>query len=269
MVTSLLFPANAVAAAAVFAGAYALGIVAALAMGWVFKKTLLKGQSRPLVIELPNYRRPSLRNALLLTWDRASAFVKTAGTTILAISIGLWALATYPKTPVEQMPATVQSQLAELNAAGDDEGGERLLEQQQLEHSFAGRLGRTVEPVFAPLGFDWKMSVGVLSSFAAREVVVSTMAVLYGLGADGDEASLRDSLRASTRADGTPVFTTATCLSMLVFYVLAMQCLPTLAVTRRETGHAKWAFLQLGYMSAVAYGLALLAYQSLRLAGVP
>jgi len=105
------------------------------------------------------------------------------------------------------------------------------------------------------------MSVGVLSSFAAREVVVSTMAVLYGLGADGDSESLRDSLRASTRADGTPVFTTAACLSLLVFYVLAMQCLPTQAVTRRETGSWRWPLVQLGYMTALAYTAALLVYQ--------
>lgn len=261
MVTGLLFPRNALAASAVFAGAYALGIAAALTMGWVFKKTLLKGAVRPLVIELPNYRRPSLRNALLLTWDRAMAFVKTAGTTILVISIVLWALATYPKTPVEQMPEFVQSQIGALNEAGDVAGADALADRVQLENSFAGRLGRAVEPVFAPLGFDWKMTVGVLTSFAAREVVVSTMAVLYGLGSDGEGDSLRDSLRASKRTDGTPVFTTATCLSMLVFYVLAMQCLPTQAVTRRETGSWKWPLLQLGYMTVLAYTAALMVYQ--------
>jgi ferrous iron transport protein B len=264
MVTALLFPAEPFKAAGLFVGAYSLGIVAALGMAWIFKRTLLKGPIRPLVIELPNYRRPSLRNALLLTYDRARAFVTTAGTTILVISLALWALANYPKTTVEDMPAEVQARFARLAAAGDQAGVEHLTQQMQLEHSLAGRLGRAIEPAFAPLGFDWKMSVGVLSSFAAREVIVSTTAILYGLGAEGAQDgvnSLLGTLRGAMRADGSPVFTTATCLSLLVFYVLAMQCLPTQAVARRETGSWKWPLIQLGYMTALAYAAALGTYQ--------
>jgi ferrous iron transport protein B len=271
MVTALMFPNSPVYAALLFMSAYVLGIVAALFMAWVFKKTLLKGPTRPLVIELPNYRRPSLRNALLLTYDRAAAFVKTAGTTILVISLVLWALATYPKTPIEQMPAEVQTQIANLEAEGDESAAANLVAQSELEHSFAGRLGRAIEPVFSPLGLDWKMSVGVLTSFAAREVVVSTLGVLYGLGADGaDESpqSLIDSIRSSRRTDGSPVFTTATCLSLLVFYVLAMQCLPTQAIARRETGSWKWPLLQLAYMSVLAYTSALVTYQVASAAGL-
>jgi ferrous iron transport protein B len=270
MVTSLLFPREPLMASLCFAGAYALGIVAALAMAWVFKKSLLKGPTRPLVIELPNYRRPSLRNALLLTYDRAAAFVKTAGTTILVISLALWALATYPKTPVESMPTEVRSQLAELQAAVDNGASVHLVEQTELENSFAGRLGKAIEPAFAPLGLDWKMSVGVLTSFAAREVIVSTLGVLYGLGseaADESPQSLIDSIRASKRPDGSPAFTTATCLSLLVFYVLAMQCLPTQAVARRETGSWKWPLVQLGYMTVLAYTAALVTYQAASAAG--
>ncbi|MBA4105768.1 MAG: ferrous iron transport protein B [Pirellula sp.] len=268
MVATLLFPQSSLQRALIFTAAYALGITAALGMAWVFKRTLLKGPVRPLVIELPNYRLPSLRNAFLLTFDRAAAFVKTAGTTILVISLILWALATYPKTSVDEMPAEVQTQLAELAAAGDEAGVEHLTQQVELQYSFAGRIGRAIEPVFEPLGFDWKMSVGVLSSFAAREVIVSTMAVLYGLGAEGADDgvnSLLASLGASKHADGSPVFTTATCLSLLVFYVLAMQCLPTQAVTRRETGSWKWPLIQLGYMTALAYIAALLTYQTVHL----
>jgi ferrous iron transport protein B len=270
MVTALLFPNDPVKAALLFTGAYVLGIVAALGMAWVFKKTMLRGKTRPLVIELPNYRLPSLRNAFLLTFDRAMAFVKTAGTVIMVISLVLWALATYPKTPTGNMPAEVQTQLAEFEAAGDDAAAEHLVAQTELEHSFAGRLGKAIEPAFAPLGLDWKMSVGVLTSFAAREVIVSTLGVLYGLGPDAaDEApdSLIDRIRASQRADGTPVFTTATCLSLLVFYVLAMQCLPTQATARRETGGWKWPLVQLGYMTALAYTTALVTYQTAAAAG--
>jgi ferrous iron transport protein B len=270
MVTALVFPHSPLKAAGLFSAAYALGIVAALSMAWIFRRTLLKGPIRPLVIELPNYRLPSLRNALLLTYDRAMAFITTAGTTIMVISLVLWALATYPKTAVEDMPAEVQAQIAQLTAAGDVAAADALIQQQELEHSFAGRIGQTIEQVFAPLGFDWKMSVGVLSSFAAREVIVSTLAVLYGLGADGAEDgvdSLLDTMRSATHPDGGLVFTTATCMSLLVFYVLAMQCLPTQAVTRRETGSWKWPLLQLGYMTALAYVAALATYQVVSLIG--
>jgi ferrous iron transport protein B len=141
----------------------------------------------------------------------------------------------------------------------------------ELEYSLAGRLGRAIEPVFRPLGFDWKLSVGVLSSFAAREVIVSTTAVLYGLGSEGADDgvdSLIGRLRDATRPDGTLVFTTATCVSLLVFYVLAMQCLPTQAVARRETGTWKWPLVQLGYMTALAYVAALVAYQIVGRLGV-
>ena len=264
MVMALLFPDDPLKASLLFAAAYALGIVAALVMAWVFKGTLLKGRTKPLVIELPNYRLPSLRNALLTTYEQAYAFVQSAGTTIMLISLVMWALATYPKTSVEDMPGGVQTRVAELEAGGDPNSAASLIDQAQLERSFAGQLGRAVEPVFAPLGLDWKMSVGVISSFAAREVIVSTMAVLYGIGegAVEDDGLLIDRLRRSTHADGRPVFTSAACLSLLVFYVLAMQCLPTQVVTKRETGSWKWPLLQLGYMSALAYVAALITYQA-------
>ncbi len=261
MMMALLFPHDPLQASLLFAASYVLGIVAALTAAWALKSTVLPGRTRPLVIELPNYRVPSLRNALLLMFDRASEFVKTAGTTIMIISLVIWALATYPKTT--EMPAAQQAQLAALESSGQVVPAQALVDQVQLEQSFAGQLGRGLEPIFQPLGFDWRISVGVLSSFAAREVIVSTLAVLYGVGSEGaeDAGLLVDRLRASTYADGRPVFTTASCLSLLVFYVLAMQCLPTQVVTRRETGSWKWPLLQLGYMSGLAYLAALLTYQ--------
>lgn len=262
MVVAMLFRNSPIAAAAVFAGAYAVGIVAALVVAWVLKKTILPGETKPLVIELPNYRRPSLRNAFTQMLDRSWMFIRTAGTTILLISLGMWALATYPKTDLADLPAATQAQIASLEAAGDEAAAENLLSQAQLQHSFAGKLGAIAEPVFAPLGMDWKMSVGVVSSFAAREVIVSTLAVLYGLGEEEDAGSIYTAMRESKRADGTPVFTVATCLSLLVFYILAMQCLPTQAVTKRETGTWKWPLFQLGYMSLLAYVAAFVTYQS-------
>lgn len=263
LLVSLLFSSRPLAAALTFTGAYALGIVAALTMAWVFKRTILRGETRPLVIELPNYKIPSLRNAVLLTIDRAMVFVKNAGTTILAIVVALWALSTFPQASVEDLSPHVQTQLAELEAAGETEAAENLLAKESLEYSLAGRIGRAIEPVFAPLGFDWKMSIGVVSSFAAREVIVSTLAVLYGMGDEGAESSgFTESIRASTHRDGSPVFTTAACLSLLVFYVLAMQCLPTQVITKRETGSWKWAGLQFGYMTALAYVASLATYQT-------
>jgi len=275
MLVALLFPHDPVKASLLFAAAYLLGIATALVMAFVFKKTLLRGNPRPLVIELPPYRLPSLRNALLMTYDRSSVFVKNAGTTILCISLIMWALATYPKTSLEELPAKTQAEIAALQTAGDDGAADALLAQSQLRHSFAGQIGRGLEPVFAPLGFDWKVSVGVVSSFAAREVIVSTLAVLFGVGddfdntaEDGESNSLYHRLQSSTHPDGRPVFTAAACLSLLVFYVLAMQCLPTQAITRRETGTWKWPLLQLGYMTALAYVAALVTYQSALAAGL-
>lgn len=262
MVIAMLFPNDPLKAACVFAGAYVLGIVAALGAAFVLKRTVLPGESRELVIELPNYRRPSVRVALLQTVDQAWQFVQNAGTTILVISLVLWVLATYPKTGLEDLPEAEQQAIAALAEAGDADTADQRLAQAQLERSLIGRLGQAAQPIFAPLGFDWKMTVGVGASFAAREVIVSTLSILYGLGEEGDESSLLGAMRGATFADGSPVFSTATCLSLLVFYVLAMQCLPTQAVTQRETGSWKWAAFQLAYMSVLAYVAALLTHQA-------
>ncbi|MCA9758487.1 MAG: ferrous iron transport protein B [Candidatus Eisenbacteria bacterium] len=286
MVIALLFPKSPLQASLTFVGAYSLGVVAALVAGFVLKRTILKGQTRAMVIELPNYRMPNLRDAVLLTLDRAWVFVKNAGTIILAISVGLWVLATYPKTDTAALdsaghaPAAAEVDVA-VSGSGAGAGSGSLsgadaavppsgnlaslseaeVQRVQLENSALGRIGHFIEPVFRPLGFNWEIGIGVLTSFAAREVIVSTLAVVYGLGEDGAEGgSLYDALRASKWPDGTPVFGFATCLSLLVFYVLAMQCLPTNAVTRRETRSWKWPLFQIGYMSVLAYGAAFVTY---------
>ncbi|MCH2201483.1 MAG: ferrous iron transporter B [Fuerstiella sp.] len=268
MITALLFSDSPVMAAVVFVSAYTLGIVAALLSAWCLKKTILKGESVPLVIELPPYRVPGIRNTLTTVMERAALFVRQAGTVILLISVVLWALATYPKMP-DEAPLSFEAaeRIAALRAAGDGETLaveiDRVMAQESLAWSFAGRAGKLMEPVFAPLGFDWKINIGVISSFAAREVVVSTLAIVYGIGEDmaEDEASLVEILRRQTRADGGLVFSTATGLSLLVFFVLAMQCLPTQAVTRRETGSWKWAAFQLIYMTVLAWVAAFATYQ--------
>ncbi|MCC9599918.1 ferrous iron transporter B [Stieleria sp. JC731] len=249
MVTALLFGDDPLKASLLFAAAYLLGIIAALSSAFLLKKTLVPGEAAPLVLELPSYRLPSFRNAVLTTLDRAVVFLRQAGTIILLISVVLWALATYPKLPADQMPSDELDQAA-----------------AQLEYSIAGRVGKVIEPVFAPLGFDWKIDVGIVTSFAAREVVVSTLSIVYGLGEEGaedEDAGLIETLRRQKNADGSPVFSSATSISLLVFFVLAMQCLPTQVVTKRETGSWKWAAIQFGFMTLLAYGGALIAYQTL------
>ncbi len=278
MVTAMLFPRSPGWAALVFTGAYALGIGAAMGMAFVFQRTLLPGETKPLVLELPGYKLPGLRNLLLYTWDRAKLFVQQAGTIILVISLVMWALATYPKTAPSPAVAALMPAAAALETAGDPAAADALRHEaatqaarEQLAHSLAGRLGRLIEPVVRPLGFDWQLGIGIISSFAAREVIVSTLAIVYGVGEadDADPAGFYETMRRAVRPDGSPVFTVATSVSLLVFYVLAMQCLPTQAVTRRETGSWKWPLLQLAYMSVLAYGAAFLAYQGLRAFGLP
>ena len=253
MVAALLFGDSPMKAALLFAGAYLLGLAAALGTAFCLKLTLIKGEAAPLVLELPSYRMPSLRNAWYTMLDRASVFLRQAGTTILLISVVLWAMATYPKMPSDR---TFETDRAEAQAA--------------LEYSYAGRAGRLVEPLFVPLGFDWKIDVGIISSFAAREVLVSTLSIVYGLGEEGgeDAEGLVDTLRRQTREDGTPVFSIATGSSLLVFFVLAMQCLPTQVVTRRETGSTSWAVFQFVYMTILAYTAALVVYQTLSAFGL-
>lgn len=252
LMVTLLFPEQPGYAAAALVGAYTLGIVSALTAAWCLKKTILPGESEALLLEMPAYKLPNLKNALLHTWEKAVIFLKQAGTVILLISIGLWVLSTYPKTDI---PTGIAPEIAE---------------KIQLEHSMAGRIGKAMEPMIRPLGFDWQIGIGILSSFAAREAIISGLSIVYGIGESGAENQnlLVENLRQATRTDGTPVFTVATCLSLLVFYVLAMQCLPTQAVTKAETGSWKWAGFQLLYMSILAYVASLMVYQGLQLFGV-
>jgi len=271
MVTALLFPNSPLKAAAVFTVAYGTGVLAALGAALVFRHTILPGESKPLMIELPPYRLPGLRTALLHTFDRAKIFVKQAGTIILAISLILWALSYYPKSSPPATAVAMNVQAAQFEKTGDTnqaaflrDSASRQTAQNSLQHSFAGKIGHVIEPVIAPLGYDWQIGIGILSSFAAREVIVSTMAIVYGVGKDNAENhpnSLYDSLRQAKRSDGSPIFNTATCASLLVFYILAAQCLSTTAVVRRETNSWKWPLFQIAYMTGLAYIAAFIVYQ--------
>ncbi len=225
-------------------GLYALGTFGVFVFAALFNKLLKRQKSAPPIMELPGYKAPSWKAILIQMWDRAKQFLVRAGTVILGMSIILWALQTYPKSDSDD-PAV------------------------QAEQSFAGQLGHAIEPVIEPLGYDWKMGVGLVASFAAREVFASSMAIAYGVDEEDEdaEAKLRDKLRAAERDDGSPVFTTLTCLSLLVFFVFALQCLSTVAVVRRETGSWRWALFQLAYMTGFAYLAALAVYQGGRALG--
>lgn len=274
LLTTLLFAGRPLAAGLAFAGCYLLGAVAALGTALLFGRTILKGRAQPMILELPSYKVPSLRNALLTARDQGLSFLATAGTVIVAICIVMWWLSAYPKVdPPSQVVALrasadapgVSAEQAEAIGAEADALETRAAQGQ----SFAGRIGQLMAPAFAPLGFDWQLTVGVLTSFLAREVFVSTMSVLASGQADTDvDDGVVARIRGMTRDDGRPVFTPATAASALVFFVLAMQCLPTLTVTRKETGGFKYAAIQLGYMSGLAYIAALLLYQGLRSVGV-
>jgi ferrous iron transport protein B len=274
LLTALLFAERPLLAGLVFAGCYVLGGMAALVSALLFRRTLLRGRARPMILELPSYKLPSLINALVAARDQGFAFLKTAGTVIMAICVVMWWLNAFPRVeaPPEADALRVQAAAtADAASAQALEAQADLVEERAAQAwSFAGRLGRMAQPVFAPLGYDWQLTVGVLTSFLAREVFVSTMSVLVGGGGDDvEDEGVIERIRTATRDDGSLIFTTATATSLLVFFVLAMQCLPTLAVTRRESGHIKWAALQLGYMSALAYVFAFAAYQAVRLAGLP
>ncbi len=279
LVTSVLFAGRPALAAMAFVGCYALGIAAGAGSALIARRTILRGASRPMAMELPTYKAPSVRTALITSVDRGMAFLKTAGTNILLISIVLWWLGAFPRVapPPEALALRAQAEamLAGPASPGDatarDHAASELLDRAahvEASHakarSYIGRVGRLVQPAFEPLGYDWRLTVGVLTSFAAREVFASTLAVLVAGTEDAEDKGVLRAIAGATRDDGvTPVFTRATAWSVLVFFVLAMQCLPTLVVTARETGHAKWALLQFAWMSVLAYGAALVAYQVL------
>jgi len=263
----LLFRDRPAMAAIAFVGCYALGALAGVCSALLARRTILRGKTRPMALELPSYKRPSLRNALTAAYDKGALFLRKAGTIILAISIALWWLSAYPMVDAPEESAALRAQAAQVEASAPEESQELRARAASMErthalaNSFAGRMGRMIEPVIEPLGFDWQIGIGVVTSFAAREVFVSTMAVIFAGDEEAEEASLLASVRDAKRDDGvSPVFTPRVGWSLLVFYVLAMQCLPTLALTAREAGGARWAALQLVWMSGLAYLAALATY---------
>jgi ferrous iron transport protein B len=261
---------------------YLLGIAVAIIVAWILKHTILKSPPPPLVLELPPYRVPNPLNIFQTMRDRSWLFVKRAGTVILTISILLWAMMTFPRSAAKPVPdanegAAVQAMretgveakgepapgTAKTDAGTGDEG-------EQLRQSYAGRIGHVLEPLIAPLGFDWKMGIGLVASFAARETLVSTFSIVYNVGkdADAESPSLIEAVRNAKRPDGSPAWTPLVAVSMMVFFVLACQCMSTVAVVRRETNSWRWPLFMVAYMLAIAYVASFVTYQGGRLLGL-
>ena len=219
---------------------YTIGTVGVFAFAWLFKRTLFKSAPPLMIMELPPYQPPRLKEILRQMIERAWLFLKNAGTIILGISIVLWFLTTYPKHP--DPSATPDAQIA---------------------HSFAGQAGHFIEPVIKPLGFDWRIGIGLITSFAAREVFVSSMGVIFGVEATSDDTTpVRDALRAAKWPGGAVLFTPLVCFTLMVYYVFAMQCMSTVAVVKRETNSWRWPLFQIAYMTGTAWLLCFILYQT-------
>ena len=281
---------------------YVLGTLMAFVAAWVLRRFVFKGEGSTFVMELPPYRMPQPRYLWRRMWDRAKVFVVRAGKIIFGLSIVLWFLASYPRVDLppelqaraDAAEATVGERFVEvepevraelegteeasaadaLEAADVADVSSASVEDEiascQVRNSFIGRFGRALEPVMAPLGFDWKISAGIVASFAAREVIVSALATIYSAGADANEESLslREAIKADTYPDGRPVFTPLVAVSLLVFFVFALQCMSTLAIARRELNSWVWPLAMWGYMFLLAYGFSFAVYQGGRLLGL-
>ena len=237
----------------VFTGLYVLSIVAALIAAFVFKKILKTNESTFLAIELPEYRLPHWRNVGFTVYEKVKSFVTEAGKIIIIVSIALWFLASFgPGQKMEIAEENARSIAAQKQLT--EQQTNDFIASEKLQVSYAGLLGKTIEPAIKPLGFDWKIGIALISSFAAREVFVGTMATIYSIGsAPEDDSGIRAQMKAELRPDGKPLYSMATALSLLVFYVFAMQCMSTLAVVKRETQSWKWPLIQFTFMSVLAY----------------
>ena len=240
---------------------YLLGTVMAFLSAYVMKWFIKSKERSFFILELPIYREPRWKNMLYTMVEKAKVFVFQAGKVIMVISLLLWVLSSYGP-PQKMKNVSEKYGSLELKQPAKAKEFNKLKRTELLENSYAGILGKTIEPLIKPLGYDWKIGIALITSFAAREVFVGTMATLYSVGEDRDEnnATLRQKMAAAVRPDGTKVYDLATGLSLLIFYVLAMQCMSTLAVVKRETRSWKWPAIQLGYMTGLAYVMSFIAY---------
>ena len=247
-------------------GLYMLGIVAGLVTALVLRKTLLQGPKPTFALMLPAFRRPNWQTVLMQLYSRVRIFLKRAGTVIFAVAMVVWALAYYPRSgEVEALYAEQATMLASRLSDTELEIALADLENQQaaaqLEQSVLGRAGKVIEPVFRPLGWDWKVSAAVIASFPAREVVIAVLGTVYAVGDEADEATLSERLMLAKHADGSPVYTLPMVIGLMIFYAFCLQCAATIAVIRRETNGWGWPLFAWSYMTILGYLGALIAFQ--------
>jgi ferrous iron transport protein B len=247
-------------------GLYVLGILGGVGTALLLRHSFLRGENPTFILALPEFRMPNLRTVSMKLLDRVRVFLRRAGTVIFLVAVVVWALAYFPRSPeIEEnrlearVAAAASSSGATLDARLADIDNEAAAE--HLAQSWLGRAGQLVEPVFAPLGWDWRVSAAVIAGFPAREVVVAVLGTIYAVGDDADEQSLAGRLEAATWPDGSPVFTLPMVLGFLVFYAWCLQCAATLAVIRRETNSWRWPVFAWAYMTLLGYGGALAIYQ--------
>ncbi len=278
---------GAITQAGIMLACYALGIIAAAGMAWIFKRSLMKGGPSSFILELPTYKLPQASQVARHVWSNTLAFLTKAGTIIFCLSVILWAMTYYPRLPQAtqrhiKAPFQAQLQLLQPKVTNgvlppdhfifDEAERKKVIDEtksleqeavasEQLRYSIAGRMGHVLEPVIKPLGYDWKMGIGLVGAFAAREVFVSTMAITYGAGSEDQTQPLSQAMQNDRYANGKPVWSPLVAVSLLVWFVLAMQCMSTLAIVRRETGGWKWPMFMLAYMNVLAYVVALGVFQ--------
>jgi ferrous iron transport protein B len=249
--------------ALVMMGLYLLGLIMALVVSYVAKWFIKSKERSFFILELPTYRAPRFKNISQAMVNKARIFVTDAGRIIMVISLILWGLSTFgPKKRMEAVTTKYEALIAQHPAAKNSLQIE--WNAAKLENSYAGILGKSIEPVIKPLGYDWRIGIALITSFAAREVFVGTMATLYSVGDNDHGMLLRDKLHAAKKEDGTPLFTLATGISLMLFYLFAMQCMSTLAIVKRETKSWRWPIIQFVYMTGIAYVMSLIAYQLLK-----
>jgi ferrous iron transport protein B len=249
--------------ALVMMGLYLLGLFMALIVSYVAKWFIKIKERSFFILELPTYRAPRLKNVGQAMVNKARIFVTDAGRIIMVISLILWGLSSFgPKQRMAAVTAKYETAIAQNPSAKDSL--ETEWNAAKLENSYAGIVGKSIEPGIKPLGYDWRIGIALVTSFAAREVFVGTMATLYSVGDNDEGMLLRDKLHAAKKEDGTPLFTLATGISLLLFYLFAMQCMSTLAIVKRETKSWRWPIIQFTYMTTIAYVMSLIAYQLLK-----
>ncbi len=247
-------------------GLYGIGIIGGVGTALLLRSSVLRGENPTFILALPEFRLPSVRNVATKLLDRARVFLRRAGTVIFTVAVVVWVLTYFPRSPgIEDARAAAEAEAAATltGSALEERVAEigNLAAAEHLEQSWLGRAGHAVEPLFRPLGWDWKVSAGVIASFPAREVVVAVLGTIYAVGDEADEQTLAGQLTTARHADGSPVFTLPMVFGLLLFYAWCLQCAATLAVIRRETNSWRWPVFAWAYMTALGYGGALLVYQ--------